>query len=290
MGNRLVNAGFVEGLTGWTLSAGATGVIDDQVVGGPGRNVLTIDRVLAAGGEFTATSRTMAVTAGQSVEAAIHVNGENLSARQVNLEIVDAGGGLLATAPLQRRRAAAASASRGLRPTFDDWFLLAPAGAPGSARLVVRGAAASAGAAKLHLLKPFLAPGGSSVSRWDPGTHFNLDLQSPVWPTTLSYFRDTPTIEPFAQGEFQGDAGIALGEPLYGGKQWSFQGAMRLDAVQGDALEAFYDQTRKVPFFFLRQDTDQLCFARWLAAGAPRPVELRGASAIYQVGLRLWVA
>jgi len=291
MGNGIKNAGFLDTVNDWTaIDGGSTLSVDESALGAPGRAVLTATGLAATIGFRSVAA---ACVAGQILEAyaglAVSAGAETLSVEWLNADLSET----IATVAIPITAAQSGPASRGLSGTFDQAWgrVVAPAGAL-NARLLIEASHAGGVDYTLSALKPYLAPVLNTAQRacWDPGAHDNADLQLPLWPSTLGPFlaESLPTPYPNATG-FASDTNIPARADLYTQLHYEYRGRLRCQAADQDALDQFFINTRD-PFFVVRQDTDQLCIADWLADGAPKAMEQRGAYVIYEVGLHLYVA
>ena len=199
---------------------------------------------------------------------------------------------IIANAALPVVQAGAGPASRGLGDTFAFAYgrVAAPDGSS-YARLVIE-SSSGAGAYTVSALKPYLGPVQfpNKRARWDPGIHSNADLQLPVWPPSLGDFLAEALPTPITNAtSFSTDVGIPVRRDLYAALQYEFKPHLRCLPADVDALNQFYDDNRAT-FFVVRQDTDQLCIAEWLADGAPTAKERRGGFVLYECGLHLVTA
>ena len=272
MGNALSNAGGLDGLTGWSVNAGALSV-DEVTYGAPGRAVF-----VGSGGSVV--SPQVAVTAGSMLEVFGYVADSAGASTALAVHV----GGAVAAVP--KVRSGNYSAKRGLPLSF-DWFygrLASPAS--GEATLV-------AGSANSTLLmKPYLgaAPSSPKPTVWDPGSHVNPDLQLPIWPSILPPFQTGALPTPTSNAtSFATDTNIPIVSDLYTQLQYDFKGQLRLDPEQFDALESFFETNRST-FYIVEPLNDRLCIAYWAADGAPKPTKTSGIWTIVEVGLHLTVA
>lgn len=287
MGNLIRNGGLLDGVTDWTASAGATRAVDETSVGAEGRLVLAVTRGVSS--SVSATSSTATVTAGEPIEVMGLVGNSVLGSPQVSLEVVNGGGAVIGSVAIGYRRQGQGAPRRGLPLSFHEAYGVVAAPATGNARFVATSTGA-AGAHVLYVLKPYVGRPLGYPARWDPGAHTNLDMNLPVWPSTLPHFRGDPALDPYPDfKEFAGDAGLPTTTPTYAGLHHRFRGQMRLTQEQADALDQFY-ASRAGEFYMVRPDNDTLCVAEWLADGAPRPVGSRGQFVFVEVGLHLRVA
>jgi hypothetical protein len=293
MANQVQNAGGLDGVTGWSATSGAAKSIDEAVLGGPGRAVIKAAKALTAGQGLALWSEGFAVTAGQVIEAAGAIGNSEGGLPGLALEIVDGGGAVLSSTPLPVSAPdSAGGPRRGLAATFAQAYGRVTAPASGTARLRATSTATIGATHQLALLRPFLdRPGSARRSAWDPGPHLNPDLQLPTWPASLPGLRRNLQVAPYANRvAFAGEAGIPSTDKLYGGSlQVAVTAQLGLDPEQADVLDQFFLASTG-PFFFLRPDTDQLCYAQWLAEGAPRPAGYSGVNPLVEVGLHLWIA
>lgn len=288
MGNGIKNAGLLDGVTDWSATAGAVRTVDDEVIGGPGRNVLTVTKTLTTGQSISAWSTGLAVTAGQVLEVFALSGNSEAGLTDLTLQVLDGGGTVIGSTPIALRRRGAGVPRRGLSVSFNDHFGKVAAPATGTARLLATSVAAANAPHQLYLTKPYLAPARAGLARWDPGAHSNPDLDLPIWPADLPPFRSVSP-EPYANRKsFAGDVGIPGNTKLYGGPlHHAMRGQMRLTLETADVLDAFFESDAE-PFYIVRPDTEQLCMAEWLDTGAPKPAEQRGRFTFVEVGLHIW--
>ncbi len=292
MGNALKNAGFVDTHTDWAQTGSATLAVDETTRGAPGRAVLTLSRTASGSGQAaTAYGLAGAVTAGDPIEA-FGLYGASGAAAELAVAIYSGGGSLLSRTVVPQMRAAQGTARRGVASTMAYGYLLTTAAATGTARLELKTTSAAAGATVGWLAKPYLDK--AYVARpypvFDPGAHTNVDLQLPVWPSSLPPISDegysaTPTD---VAGEFATDSGVPIYPRRTGAPWWMVRGQMLCDPLQQDALDTFFRDARK--FWFVRPDTGDLCIARWTKDGTPRPARQVPGKAYVAVGLLLQVA
>lgn len=290
MGNLIRNAGLVDGVTDWSASAGAVRGVDETVIGAEGRAVLTVSKALTVGQQVSATSSTAAVVAGEPIEVAALVGNSESGSPTVALQVLDGGGAVIGSTPVNYRRQGRGAPRRGLPLSFHDAYGVVAAPATGSARLAVVSTAGVASAHVLYVLKPYVGRPLGYPARWDPGQHTNPDMNLAIWPATLPRFRGDPAVEAFPDfKEFAGDAGLPGLTPTYAGLHYKYRGQMRLTQEQADVLDVFY-ASRPGQFFIVRPDNDTLCIAEWLADGAPKLAGTRGQFVFVEVGLHLRVA
>lgn len=293
MGNQIQNAGGLDGVTGWSATSGATRSIDEAVLGGPGRAAIIAAKALTSGQGLALWSEGFAVSSGQLIEAYGAVANSEAGLPGLALEIVDGGGAVLSSTALPVTPAQKAGGPRrGLASTYAQAYGRVTAAASGTARLKASSTATISATHQLALLRPFLArPASAQRSAWDPGPHLNPDLQMKTWPASLPGIRRNLQIAPYADRvSFGGEVGIPTTGKLYGGAlQVAMTAQLSLDPEQADTLDRFYEDSTG-PFFLIRPDTDQLCYAEWLADGAPRPTGYSGVNLVREVGLHLWVA
>lgn len=301
MSNGLKNAGYLDrNVSGvpanWAAGSGAI-VVDEDVIGGPGRAVLLVS---GTAGTLTAHSDPIACSVGDVIEAA---GGIAASAGTVSLsvEFLNVSNASVSVVPLPvLEKPNGQTVKRGLRNRFGWGFarIAAPSSAA-KARLVITAAATGGGSHWGALLKPFLAllDGDATAERqpWDPGAHDNLDLNLPTWPTSCGRFNSGGQFKPVSNvSSYATDANIDTNSILYQDVEidWTFE--VRCKPDQHDDLEAFWAACMASDgspiFYVVRPDTDALCFATWLKDGAPRPVDGRGPTLMVEGGLHLKVA
>jgi hypothetical protein len=294
MGNALKNAGGLDGLLNWNIGGGGALVVDESVLGAPGRAVFSLTG--NGNGQMVAVSDPVVSSAGEPVEASAFWStsgGDGFGAYVQWLNGASTPIGGLTSIPLTTAAPyGSGGPSRGLPLTFNYSYgrLTAPAGAAFK-RIGVCTNMSGSGAYSAALLKPYLAtaPGWNRPTVWDPGFHTNPDLQLPVWPSILPPFQAGQLPEPLGNmTSYSTDTNIGVTRDLYTELQYSFRGQMRLNAAQVDALDQFYLNNRG-GFFVVRPDTQQLCVAFWMTDGAPKPVQNAGLWTITEVGLRLVV-
>ena len=290
MSNRLLNAGGLDGVSGWNAVGGSTIAVDASVLGAPGRAALSAahtptDLVGLQSGRMDATAAsTWEVYAGVAAPTA---------APQLSVQWINEGANTVVRTDVVPRVCAGVGVSRrGLASTFDRFYgrLTRPAGADRFS--LVADAPDTGGGVVLGLLKPFMAPAPADPrpTLWDPGAHNNPDLQLPAWPSELPPFQADALAQPIANAKaWAGDAGIPVREDLYRSLHFEYRPRMRLDIAGQDALDQFFAAQRD-SFWVVRPDTDQLCVAEWLADGAPKPVSNSGPWTMVEVGLHLEIA
>lgn len=309
MANRVTNAAFLDGQTGWASSAQLTRSVDESARGAPGRAVLKGAGTTSASNQqqhlsTASTARVTGLTAGQTIEAqcgALALVAGVAVMPSVRVVWYNDGGAELSVTEVPVSAPALAAHGlgvAGLRETYYRAFgrVTVPASAV-AAGLRVRVAPASSGAAvELALLKPFLdvvAPEAPSPRGWDPGVSANPDLQLAVWPEILRPFLASSASEPQpAAVDFTGATGAPVSRTLRLDPLRRLTGRLRCDAVQLAALQAFHRArlADRKPFWVVEPDSDRLCVARFAADGAPRVVDPRGPTSIVEVGLLLETA
>jgi hypothetical protein len=287
-GNALKNAGFLDGATNYSAS-GLTLAVDAATRGAPGRIVLVGTATAGGAGTNYTIGNSVGVTvaAGGTFEVFALVGGSNGA---VSVEVVI--GGVTTQVPLIR--AQQATASRGLAETFGLYYLRGVSAGGGSAILNARLISAGAGAVALWIQKPFLdvasptSPALGFPQVFDPGAHDNADLNRTVWLTAMPRFLASSEIAPVSNlATFATDSQLPINVRTYTGLRHTLRGRMRLTKDQVARLDDFYAARTISPFWFVRPDTNELCFASFLADGQPTPIAHKGAFTMTEVGLLL---
>ncbi len=304
MGNLLTNAGFLDGSTGWTLSAQLAAGVDETTRGSAGRAVLTGTGTTTAPNQTqmirTATAARAVVSAGAEYEVSAAVvallNG-TAAAPEVEVAWFDGSAALVSITPLEVRPAqitAHGEARLGVRNSFRRVWrkVTAPASAVRAELRLVLTPAFSGATVVLGLLKPMIAaaiPARREPLVWDPGLHDVGDLDLPCWPTTLRSFDLGPGGQAQADKvEFGGGPGRPARRRITADPAREFKGSLRCDPVERAMLEAFWREVGD--FWFVEPDSDRLCVASFGAEGGPHMNEDRGEVSIIEVGLWLETA
>lgn len=290
MENRLSNAGWLDGATGWTAApSGLTLSVDETQRGAPGRIVLKAKGTSTASGQafriVTAQSAAADVTGVSLVEtscaAAAFVAGAAVTP-VVRLIFQGAGGEVLTVHDLVVRRPFLPRwgvALAGLQDTFHlAWGRIPRPASATKAVLEVGGASTANGqAVEAVLLKPLIAeaPATPHALLWSPGSHLDVDLQLPAWPGALREVEAGAGFE-VKPGwvEFDAGAGRPMSRRISTDPARKLSGRIRCDVVQRAMLEGFTGTAAK--FWFVEPGSDRLCVASWAADGRPRLAETRG--------------
>jgi len=295
-GNGLTNAGFQDGVTAWSPSAGAVLTANENTYGYEGRTVLQAEKVVANPETVSITSGTVydvAVTAGQTIE----VFGHHVFTRgtsQLTVRYYDAANAMVGAAvEIPIVRFGDGNPRLGLASSFHFSHArrIVPAGAT-RARLRLLGTSQSAGNAHLLLMKPYLEALPSSKTKyrcWDPGLSINPDLDLPHWPSELPHIRaDNFSVEPIPTRKgFQGETGVTLTKKVTTVPWYLARGSVKVNQEGHAILDKFF-RTGSEPFWFVRPDTLQLCRATWLPDGEPVYSGL-GADKMASFGLQIQV-
>lgn len=303
MSNRLPNAGLLDLTTGWTASGPLALTVDETNHGAPGRTVLRAAGNATADGQTLtvqpATGDRPEVDVGDLVEGRAYVAAFVAGvavAPSVRLIFRTAGAVQVSALDMPVQNAsltAHGEAVGGVPATFRRVYLRAVAPATtANATIEVRVTANNGQAVEILILKPLVGVASSAMTEpltWDPGVHEAEDLQLGVWPAILKPFQAASGGEPKpARVEFETDRGRPSSRRTDIDPVRRFEGTMRCDAVQREALEAFARTAGD--FWFVEPDSDRLCVASFAADGAPRMIESRGPTVMMAVGLWLETA
>lgn len=302
--NRLTNAGALDGVSGWTATAGMTLSKDEAARGAPGRGVFRASGTSSSAGQsfaVTPASTARADVQGISVveislAAAAFVAGAAVPPF-ARLVFFDASGAVLMAHDLNVQRPVLASwgvARDGLLDTYHRvWARIDRPASAVSAAVEAGGRATGSGQAiEAVLLKPLIAEAPQGLRRplqWSPGRHSNVDLQRPSWPGAIREFGVGASFEPKpGQIEFDAGPGRPMSRPITADAARKLSGQIRCDVVQRALLEAFHATARS--FWIVEPGSERLCVGSWAADGAPRLSETRGALHIMDVALWLETA
>jgi hypothetical protein len=281
MGNRIVNASGLDGVTGYQ-SIGLVAPprvisIDDSNLGAEGRLAIVSSGAALAGAPALSGIRTdeVAVVAGETLDAFTHFRTVG-GTPSVWIQWIDIAHDATTSSPLEITppRSPPFGALRG-RPggfSFAALRTVVPVGAA-FARLTVACVLPQVGdAAAAILVKPFLGPPTLRGRRaaWTPGPHLNPDLALPAWPDILPPAEaDSFNYEPVpTRRAFAGETGVPINRPT-GANGWGYASfTMVLNAEQFDALGALSRTGGE--FWYVRPDTAELCVAEFAEDGDPR--------------------
>lgn len=266
--NLVKNASFLDGATGYVGTGGALSV-DETIFGAPGKGVLSLGGTPGNGNTMTISMdypEGPAVVSGELLE--VFVMGKstipNLSAK------LQVQGGGEVTIPLKAEHKGAAT--RGVASTFNIYRGRFAAPSTGQARIELSSVAVNGLAQIMLMYRPYIEKVAATARerQWTPGEHYSPDLDLPVWPSSLPPFRaDSLQVQPTAvRKAFNGDNSKQSTVRIANRPSYQLKGDMELNSVQLDALEKLCYETSE-PFWFVRQDTGELCHAYWAEDGSP---------------------
>lgn len=261
--NRLLNATFLDGVTGW---GGPAIEVDETELGAPNRRVLKADGYL-----FDANPIPLDGAAGVYVSA-LHVGA-------VKIYWQDAGGVALTNPLVPLRRVGRGTPARGIASTLSASFgyMAAPATAA-RAQLAVEGPLSV-------VFRPSILVGETSGQCWRPGPHLNPDLDLPSFPA-IEPQRDGLELEPIPlRKSFAGDAGVPTTRLLAATSRRYIRVEYALDAIGRDVLDQFWRENHP-EFWFVRPDNGDLVIAEWADDGDPKD---SGAGAARRTSIRLLI-
>lgn len=281
MQNILKNASLLDGTNGFAAVGGAIAV-DEDTLGAPGRAALAVT------GGTGARTTAQAVTAGLAYDC--HGYWWSAGAGSLSVDWMN-GATVVRSDILPVLQAGKGTAQWGVRSTYNRSYarITAPVGAS-SARLSL--ASTTSGA----LVKPFIGRPGlvDNQLHWDPGPSDNSDLDAILaWPTDVpSPSWDSYGAAPTSvRKAFEADSAIPQANRTGTVERTQMKCVLRLTDLQVAILGRFHRDCGDAPFYMVRPDTDELCFAQWLADGAPALQSLiPGGGGNYAVGLLLAVA
>lgn len=276
-GNQVVNAGFADGITGWTSALPL--VADDNIFGYEGRLVLRGTKVGAFANAETAnisanpTEAVIGLIAGQTLEAFGH-HAFTRGTSQLAVNFYTGADVLVTSVPVPVVKVGDGDPRLGLAKSysFSHARIIVPATAT-KARLVLYGTAVGPGTGSLLLMKPYLEqlPSPKTTYRcWDPGPSINEDLELSVWPPELPHIRGDSfeaTPIPTRKG-FAGDAGVMMTKKVLTIPWYQARGQVKVTQETQAILDQFFRNATS-PFWFVRPDTLQLCQATWVPDGEP---------------------